>query len=121
GMKALHEAGRRIPEDVAVIGYDDIERARWADPPLSSCSYPGYEMGFVGTRELHEHLLAGSPIPAEIAIPARMSTRTSCGLEHIPGTSLPLAKGWTRPTEIRRLLISSMLKYAPFLARKQAE
>ncbi|MFI8092628.1 LacI family DNA-binding transcriptional regulator [Streptomyces sp. NPDC086080] len=42
---ALREAGRRIPEDVALVGYDDSAIARHMDPPLTSVRQPIVEMG----------------------------------------------------------------------------
>ncbi|PWI18215.1 LacI family transcriptional regulator [Streptomyces sp. Act143] len=43
--QALREAGRRIPEDVALVGYDDSAIARHMDPPLTSVRQPIAEMG----------------------------------------------------------------------------
>lgn len=37
-LRALHEAGRRIPQDVAVVGFDDVEECRYSSPPLTSVS-----------------------------------------------------------------------------------
>lgn len=44
-VRALKDNGLRVPEDVEVIGFDDIEIARLVDPPLSTISQPGLEMG----------------------------------------------------------------------------
>jgi DNA-binding LacI/PurR family transcriptional regulator len=43
--QALREAGRRIPDDVALVGYDDSAIARHMDPPLTSVRQPIAEMG----------------------------------------------------------------------------
>ncbi|MEU1849871.1 LacI family DNA-binding transcriptional regulator [Streptomyces sp. NPDC019990] len=43
--QALREAGRRIPDDVALVGYDDSAIARHLDPPLTSVRQPIEEMG----------------------------------------------------------------------------
>ncbi|OSP27558.1 LacI family transcriptional regulator, partial [Streptomyces sp. 13-12-16] len=42
---ALRDAGRRIPDDVALVGYDDSVIARHMDPPLTSVRQPIEEMG----------------------------------------------------------------------------
>jgi DNA-binding LacI/PurR family transcriptional regulator len=43
--QVLREAGRRIPDDVALVGYDDSAIARHMDPPLTSVRQPIVEMG----------------------------------------------------------------------------
>ncbi|MCX7691763.1 substrate-binding domain-containing protein, partial [Thermoflexus sp.] len=45
-MRALHRAGLRIPQDVAVIGFDDIPPAARFDPPLTTVRQPIHEMGY---------------------------------------------------------------------------
>jgi DNA-binding LacI/PurR family transcriptional regulator len=44
-MRALKEAGRRVPDDVAVLGFDDSPLSRVTDPPLSTVRQPTDEMG----------------------------------------------------------------------------
>jgi DNA-binding LacI/PurR family transcriptional regulator len=44
-LRALREAGRRVPEDVAVVGFEDAEIARQADPPLTTVYQPVEDMG----------------------------------------------------------------------------
>jgi DNA-binding LacI/PurR family transcriptional regulator len=51
-VQALREAGRRIPEDVAVVGFDDSPVAAMADPALTSVRQPIEEMGSEMTRLL---------------------------------------------------------------------
>jgi LacI family repressor for deo operon, udp, cdd, tsx, nupC, and nupG len=41
----LKELNRRVPEDVAVVGYDNIAIAEWYDPPLTTVDQPHYQMG----------------------------------------------------------------------------
>ncbi|WP_433342071.1 LacI family DNA-binding transcriptional regulator [Streptomyces sp. CA-253872] len=62
----LRAAGRRIPEDVALIGFDDSAIARHLDPPLTSVSQPTSEMGRVMTRMLLDEIAARGPggVPA---------------------------------------------------------
>ena len=44
-LSALRESGVRVPEDIAVAGFDDIPLARYMDPPLSSVHVPIWELG----------------------------------------------------------------------------
>lgn len=45
GGKGANQAGLRIPQDMAVIGYDDIELARYMTPPLTTIHQPKDELG----------------------------------------------------------------------------
>ncbi|MDG4823855.1 LacI family DNA-binding transcriptional regulator [Asanoa sp. WMMD1127] len=53
-LRALQEAGRRVPEEVAVVGFDDAPIARQANPPLTTVHQPVEEMG----REMARLLVA---------------------------------------------------------------
>ncbi|MGC4878755.1 LacI family DNA-binding transcriptional regulator [Micromonospora sp. DT43] len=62
-LRTLRDAGRRVPEDVAVIGFDDAPVARQADPPLTTVFQPVEEMG----RQMARLLVArirGDDLPA---------------------------------------------------------
>ena len=58
-LQALLLAGIRVPEDVAVIGYDDIDFAALAGVPLSSIRQPSYQMGRRAMELLAEAMQAG--------------------------------------------------------------
>ncbi|MEQ0564494.1 LacI family DNA-binding transcriptional regulator [Amycolatopsis sp. NEAU-NG30] len=51
-LRALRRAGRQVPGDVAVIGFDDLPISRWTDPPLTTVRQPVEEMGARMTGEL---------------------------------------------------------------------
>lgn len=53
-MKAIFEAGKRIPEDIALAGYDDIEVSQYLFPPLTTVRQPSYEIGEAAARILFD-------------------------------------------------------------------
>ena len=75
-IRALTAAGRRVPEDVAVIGFDDVELARYTTPPLTTVRQPSAEQA----RVMVESLLAqlrGEPTPAPVVLPTELVVRSS--------------------------------------------
>jgi DNA-binding LacI/PurR family transcriptional regulator len=59
--RVLREAGRTVPDDVAIVGFDDSVVARHMDPPLTTVRQPIAEMGRQMTRVLLELLGKGTP------------------------------------------------------------
>jgi len=55
-MHALCDAGRRVPDDVAVVGFDDIPAAAFACPPLTTIRQPMREIGRIAARTLLERI-----------------------------------------------------------------
>jgi diguanylate cyclase (GGDEF)-like protein len=81
-LRALAESGRRVPEDVAVVGFDDQPGASANVPPLASVSFPLAEAGRRAV-EVVLSLIEGRPSSAEtITVPTRLIRRRSCGCLH---------------------------------------
>ena len=74
-VQAVHAAGRRVPADVAVVGYDDMAVATWSDPPLTSVHQPVSEAGAEMVDAL-QHLLAGQRA-APRTLPVHLVLRAS--------------------------------------------
>ncbi|BDG62356.1 LacI family DNA-binding transcriptional regulator [Caldinitratiruptor microaerophilus] len=79
-LRAAAELGLRVPDDVAVVGYDDIPLAGMLNPPLTTVAQPTYEMGERAARMLLERLAGKAPPePRRVVLPARLVVRRSCG------------------------------------------
>ena len=75
-LRTLREAGRRVPDDVAVIGFDDIETAAYTEPPLTTVRQPIVELGRRMTRQLLR-LAAGEEIEQALMLPTELILRES--------------------------------------------
>jgi LacI family transcriptional regulator len=78
-MRALSEAGLRIPVDVAVVGFDDLPLAAHTNPPLTTIRQPAMRTGTVSTEILIEMVEHPVPQPHRIVLPTELVIRTSCG------------------------------------------
>lgn len=78
-IQALREAGRRVPDDVAIVGYDDNPVAAYCCPPLTTIRQPTREVGVVATRRLLELIENPDAERQEILLPVELVRRASCG------------------------------------------
>ena len=78
-IKALQEAGRRVPEDVSVVGFDDIQSAAFQNPALTTVRQPLREMGMIAAETLLQRITAPTqaPYPKEIVVEPELITRQS--------------------------------------------
>ncbi|MGX1886841.1 LacI family DNA-binding transcriptional regulator [Streptomyces sp. NPDC055287] len=76
-LRALREAGRSVPDDVAVVGFDDIPMAQHTEPPLTTVRQPMRRMGETAARLLLARL-AGDVISDEpVVLPTELVVRRS--------------------------------------------
>jgi LacI family transcriptional regulator len=79
-IRALKDAGLRVPEDVSVIGFDDIQSAAYSTPSLTTVHQPLFEMGQRGAQVLLERIAnREAPYPAEIVMEPELVIRESTG------------------------------------------
>jgi DNA-binding LacI/PurR family transcriptional regulator len=60
-VQAAKHAGFCIPEDIAIVGFDDIPLAEYVDPPLTTIHLPAYDLGWAAAERLCRQI-AGSPL-----------------------------------------------------------
>ncbi|WP_437336830.1 substrate-binding domain-containing protein [Sorangium sp. So ce394] len=83
-IDALAEAGLRVPEDLAIVGFDDIEAARYASPPLTTVRQRFDWIGRTAAQLLIDRL-AGREVPSAGHIaPTLLVVRRSCGCSPAP-------------------------------------
>jgi LacI family transcriptional regulator len=77
-MDAIREAGLRVPRDVAVMGYDDIEAAALVTPDLTTVVNPAYQMGRAAGELLLDRMRGDAPrLRTQVVIPHRLVARAS--------------------------------------------
>ena len=82
-IRTIHEAGLRVPDDVAVIGYGDIPFAALSHPSLSSIRLPAAELGRQAVQTLRRAIDEGSLQPP-VTVDTALVLRRSCGCSPSP-------------------------------------
>ena len=78
-MAAIHERGLRIPDDIAVVGYDDIPLAKFAAPPLTTVHTPPLEQGRLAGEMLIKLVKGERLEQKQLKVDTDLIIRESCG------------------------------------------
>jgi LacI family transcriptional regulator len=78
-IKAIKEAGFSVPEDISVVGFDDIPNSAYADPPLTTIKQPAFEKGVEATKMLID-LIEDEIEPKSKMLDLKLVIRKSTGI-----------------------------------------
>ena len=77
-LSALARAGLRVPQDVALVGFDDMTPARYLNPPLTTVRAPTEQVGREAVQQLVRRIRCGQAEPM-VLLPTELVIRQSCG------------------------------------------
>jgi LacI family transcriptional regulator len=77
-MRVLREKGLRIPEDISVIGYDDLPLTAYFDPPLTTIKQPIEKFGQIGAQLLIEAINKPGIVPKVVRLDPLLVIRETC-------------------------------------------
>ncbi len=78
-MNAIREHGMRVPEDIAVVGFDDVPFARYVDPPLTSIHLPAVDLTRQAVELLLQLIRRDEPYERNVVLDSHLVVRASCG------------------------------------------
>jgi DNA-binding LacI/PurR family transcriptional regulator len=85
-LRALHDRGLQVPQDIAVVGYDDIEYAAHTLPPLTTVAVPKGQMGRIAVRRAIDQMEQGEQhVFSTTVVSHTLLIRSSCGAGLRPG------------------------------------
>lgn len=79
-LRAIREAGLRVPQDVAVVGFDDMSFAAHANPPLTTIRQPIQRLGSLAAEMLIERIENPHMASRRVILPTELVVRSSCGM-----------------------------------------
>lgn len=83
-MEAVTQAGLRIPQDIALVGFNDIPVAGMLHPPLTTVTGNSRQLGLEAMSMLQKLIEGGRPAQRRIVLPTRLVIRQSCGFHEQP-------------------------------------
>jgi len=75
-LRALRVEGRSVPDDVAVVGFDDVQLSQYTDPPLTTMHQPTFEVGRTLARQVMR-LADGEQVEPAVILPTELVVRQS--------------------------------------------
>jgi LacI family transcriptional regulator len=78
GIQAAQELGLKVPEDLSIIGFDDIEISAYLNPPLTTVKMNFSEMASISVNSLVSSIESDSGFSAHYIIPIELIERKSC-------------------------------------------
>lgn len=78
-LQAIHERGIRIPDDIAVVGFDDMPWATSLRPPLTAVAQSAEELGRAAAQLLLERIKDPKRLVRQVVLPTHLNVRASCG------------------------------------------
>ncbi|RLC68594.1 MAG: hypothetical protein DRI52_09705 [Chloroflexi bacterium] len=82
-IRAIKEQGLRVPEDIAVVGFDDGSLAPHTEPPLTTMRVFREKMGALAARRLLELIEEPDQPPVQIKLSTHLIVRGSCGAKRL--------------------------------------
>jgi LacI family transcriptional regulator len=76
-LRAVRELGLRVPDDVSVVGYDDLPIAQWTGPALTTVRQPLAQMGSIATRMVLDLAAGNPPIMRRVNLATELLVRES--------------------------------------------
>jgi DNA-binding LacI/PurR family transcriptional regulator len=80
-LRGLREGGRRVPEDVALVSFDEPVSADLLDPPMTSLDRHDRDLGRIAAEALLRSLRGEDVTPETVRVPLALSVRRSCGCD----------------------------------------
>jgi LacI family transcriptional regulator len=77
-LRTAAECGRRIPEDVSLIGFDNVDLSAIVHPPLTTIHQPKYEMGKAAVEILLRKIKEDNPVTEHRVLGVKLIERESC-------------------------------------------
>ena len=87
-MDIFKNRGIRVPEDISIVGYDDIAIAAQVSPPLTTVKVPIYEMAKKAVDSVIDALQSGDKSSNLVSLPAKLVVRSSCMRRACPASEL---------------------------------
>jgi LacI family transcriptional regulator len=104
-LLAVKELGLRCPQDVSIVGFDNLEFSMFTDPPLTSISQSGYQLGATAARLIIERIRGQTGQPQRVLLDTELKIRNSVAPYSTPQrvreAPSKLARGRKRETSAR--------------------